>query len=125
MIGWVLRIVVAAALLGSAGVHYFLWTQGYSGIVSALFLLNAIGGVVLAIAVLLWRHWLPPLGAIGFGVLTLGSYVLAATIGFLGQHDQFNSQPEYWGVITDAVCVLGGVALLLIPNRNSTLSNVN
>ena len=28
MVGWVLRIVVAAGLLGSAGVHYFLFTQG-------------------------------------------------------------------------------------------------
>lgn len=28
MIGWVLRIVVAVALLGSAGVHYFLFKIG-------------------------------------------------------------------------------------------------
>ncbi|EWM10683.1 hypothetical protein [Kutzneria sp. 744] len=106
MIGWVLRIVVAVALLGSAGVHYFLFTQGYPGIVTPLFLLNAIGGLVLAIAVLAWRHWLPALGALGFGVLTLGSYVLAATVGFLGQHDEFNSQPEYWSVITEVICLL-------------------
>ena len=115
--GWVLRIVVAAALLGSAGVHFFLWTHGYPGIIGPLFLLNAVGGLVLAIAVLAWRHWLPALGALGFGVLTLGSYVLAATVGFLGQHDQFNSQPEYWGVITEAVCILGGIALLTTRNR--------
>ncbi|MFE0019568.1 hypothetical protein [Amycolatopsis sp. NPDC059021] len=112
MIGWVLRIVVAVALLGSAGVHYFLWTQGYPGVIGPLFLLNAVGGLVLAIAVLAWRHWLPALGAFGFGALTLGSYVLAATVGFLGQHDQFTSQPEYWGVITEAVCIIGGVALM-------------
>ena len=117
MIGWVLRIVVAVALLGSAGVHYYLFTQGYSGIVTPLFLLTAIGGLVLAIAVLAWRHWLPALGAVGFGVLTLGSYVLAATVGFLGQHDQFNSQPEYWSVITEAICILGGIALLAMRSR--------
>ncbi|MEV6607166.1 hypothetical protein [Kutzneria sp. NPDC051319] len=117
MIGWVLRIVVAVALLGSAGVHYFLFTQGYPGIVTPLFLLNAIGGLVLAIAVLAWRHWLPALGALGFGVLTLGSYVLAATVGFLGQHDEFNSQPEYWSVITEVICILGGIALLAMRNR--------
>ncbi|GAA3433257.1 hypothetical protein [Kutzneria kofuensis] len=117
MIGWVLRIVVAAALVGSAGVHYFLFTQGYPGIVTPLFLLNAIGGLVLAIAVLTWRHWLPALGALGFGVLTLGSYVLAATVGFLGQHDEFNSQPEYWSVITEVICIVGGIALLAMRNR--------
>jgi hypothetical protein len=119
MIGWVLRVVVAAALLGSAGVHFFLFRQGYPGIVTPLFLLNAVGGLVLAIAVLAWRHWLPALGALGFGVLTLGSYVLAATVGFLGQHDQFNSQPEYWGVITESVCILGGIALLAMSNRRA------
>jgi hypothetical protein len=117
MMGWVLRIVVAVALLGSAGVHYFLFTQGYPGIVTPLFLLNAIGGLVLAIAVLAWRHWLPALGALGFGVLTLGSYLLAATVGFLGQHDQFNSQPEYWSVITEIVCIIGGIALLALHSR--------
>ena len=117
MIGWTLRIVVAAALLGSAGVHYFLFTQGYSGIVTPLFLLNAIGGLVLAIAVLAWRHWLPALGALGFGVLTLGAYTLSATVGFLGQHDGFNSQPEYWGVITEVICIVGGIALLSMRNR--------
>ncbi len=124
MTRWVLRIVVAAALLGSAGVHYFLWTQGYSGIVGPLFLLNAIGGLLLAIAVLAWRHWLPALGAVGFGVLTLGSYVLAATVGFLGQHDEFNSQPEYWGVITEAVCIIGGIALMTIRDRKGAVSGV-
>ena len=114
MTSWVLRILVAAALLGSAGVHYFLWTQGYPGLVGPLFLLDAIAGLVFAIAVLAWRHWLPALAAAGFGAATLGAYVLAATVGFMGQHDQFNSQPEYWGVITEAVCIAGGVALLVV-----------
>ncbi len=118
MMGWILRVVVAAALLGSAGVHYFLWTQGYSGIIGPLFLLNAIAGLVIAIGVLFWRHWLPALLAAGFGVATLVPYVLAATVGFLGQHDQFNSQPEYWGVITEAVCIVGGLALLLVRDRS-------
>lgn len=111
MTGWLLRVVVAAALLGSAGVHFFLWT-GSSGLVGALFLLNAIGGLVIAVAVLVWHHWLPALGALGFGVLTLAAYLLSVTVGFLGVHDGFNSQPEYWGVITEAVCIIGGIALM-------------
>jgi len=117
MVGWILRVLVAAGLLGSAGVHYFLWTQGYSGIIGPLFLLNAIAGLVIAIGVLVWRHWLPALLAAGFGVATLVPYILAATVGFLGMHDQFNSQPEYWGVITEAVCIVGGLALLFVGDR--------
>jgi hypothetical protein len=119
MNGWLLRIVVAVALLGSAGVHFFLWT-GSSGLVGALFLLNAVGGLVLAIAVLAWQHWLPGLGAAGFGVLTLGSYLLTLTPGgFLDQHDEFNSQPEYWGVITEVICIVGGI-MLIARNRART-----
>jgi hypothetical protein len=124
MIGWVLRVAVAAALLGSAGVHYFLWTQGYPGITGPLFLVNAVAGVVLAIAVLAWRHWLPALGAIGFGAATLIAYGLAVTVGFFGVHDQFNSQPEYWGVITEAVCVLGGIGLLTARDRSRVATGV-
>ncbi len=124
MVGWILRVVVAAALLGSAGVHYFLWTQGYPGIVGPLFLLNAVAGLVIAIGVLAWRHWLPALLAAGFGVATLVPYTLAATVGFLGMHDQFNSQPEYWGVITEAVCILGGIALLFVRDRRKASVSV-
>jgi hypothetical protein len=120
MNGWLLRIVVAVALLGSGGVHLFLWT-GSSGLVGALFLLNAIGGLVLAVAVLAWRHWLPGLGAFGFGLLTLGAYVLSATVGFLGQHDQFNSQPEYWSVVAEVVCIVGGIALIVRNRSRATV----
>ncbi|MEV4313578.1 hypothetical protein [Actinocrispum sp. NPDC049592] len=118
--GWLLRIVVAAALLGSAGIHLWLW-NGTAGTLGALFLLNAIGGLVIAIAVLAWRHWLPGLAAFGFGVLTLGAYTLSATVGFMGVHDGFNSQPEYWGVITEAVCIIGGIALIVMNRKRATV----
>jgi len=100
----------------------FLVDAGVPGIVGPLFLLDAIGGLLIAFAVLAWRHWLPTLAAVGFGVLTLGSYMLAATVGFLGQHDQFNSQPEYWGVITEAVCIVFGIALLFVRDRRGAVS---
>jgi hypothetical protein len=35
----------------------------------------------------------------------------------MGNHDQFNSQPEYWGVITEAVCIVGGLALMFVKDR--------
>ncbi|GAA4523920.1 hypothetical protein [Amycolatopsis samaneae] len=119
MLGWTLRMVVGVALLGSAWVHFALWTDGYPGVIGPLFLLDAAGGLVLAVAVLAWRHWLPALGAFGFGVLTLGAYVLAATVGFLGLHDQFTTQAEYWGVVTEAVCVAGGAALMALRAREA------
>lgn len=116
MAGWAVRVLVIAGLLGSAWVHWDLWRDGFSDldVIGPLFLVNVVAGVVLAGAVLLWRHWLPALGALGFGVATLGAYVLSLTVGLFGVREQFASQAEVWGVVTEAVCVLGG-AVLLFP----------
>jgi hypothetical protein len=117
---WVLRVLVAAGLLGSAWVHYVLWRDdGFRDIdvIGPLFLVNVVAGVVIAIAVLAWRHWLPALGAAGFGAATLGAYVLSATVGFFGVKEPFNTQAEYWGVVTEAVCIVLGIALLVVRPR--------
>ena len=110
------RVLAAVGLVGSAAVHFYLyWGSGYSDIdvVGPLFLVNGVAGVVIAVAVLFWKHWLPALGAFGFGAVTLVSYFLATTVGFFGVHDQFNSQFEYWGVVTEALCVVFGLVLLV------------
>ncbi|MEC3980977.1 hypothetical protein [Amycolatopsis sp. H20-H5] len=122
MIAWVLRVVVAAGLLGSAWVHYVLWRDGFSGIsvVGPLFLVNAVAGLVIAAAVLLWRHWLPALAALGFGAATLGAYLLSVTVGFFGVQEQFVTQAEVWGVVTEAACVVFGFALLFFRERRPT-----
>jgi hypothetical protein len=119
MIAWVVRLVVVAGLLGSAWVHYVLWRDGFSDIsvVGPLFLVNAVAGVVIAGAVLLWHHWLPALAAVGFGAATLGAYVLSVTVGFFGVQEQFVSQAEVWGVVTEAACVVFGLGLLFLRER--------
>jgi hypothetical protein len=121
MVTWTIRILVAAALLGSAWVHYDLWQEGFKDIavIGPLFLVNVLAGVVLAIAVLAWRHWLPALGAAGFGVATLGAYVLSVTVGLFNVHEQFKTPAEFWGVVTEVICIVGGLALLMMvrPRR--------
>ncbi len=114
MIRWLSRVVVAAGLLGSAWVHYVVWQDWASGteVVGPLFLVNVVAGVVIAVAVLVWRHWLPALAAIGFGLATLAAYVLSLTTGFFGVTEQFTTQAETWGLITEAACVVFGVPLL-------------
>ncbi|ANN16772.1 hypothetical protein SD37_14640 [Amycolatopsis orientalis] len=120
MIRWLLRAVVAAGLLGSAWVHYVVWRDWASetDVVGQLFLVNVVAGVVIAVAVLVWHHWLPVLAAIGFGLATLGAYVLSLTTGFFGVSEQFTTQAELWGVITEVACVVFAVPLLL--NREGT-----
>lgn len=106
----------AAGVFVSALVHLVLWFQGYRDIdvVGPLFLLNAVGGVVLAVAILVWRHWLPLLGGIGFGLLTLTAYLLSATVGFFGVLSpfEFAGTTEIIAAMADIVAVVGsGMAL--------------
>ncbi|MDQ0380760.1 hypothetical protein [Amycolatopsis thermophila] len=116
MVTWLLRILVVLGLLGSAWVHYNLWAnEGFDQIstIGPLFLVNAVAGVVIALAVLVWHHWLPVLAAIGFGAATLGAYLISLTPGGLfGVREQFVTAAEKWGVITEAGCIVFGIALL-------------
>lgn len=120
-VAWALRVLVVLGLLGSGWVHYDLWSrQGFSGIpaVGPLFLVNVVAAVVIAVAVLLWRHWLPVLAAIGFGAATLGAYLVSLTPGgLLGVHEEFRTAAEFWGVVTETSCVVLGVALLVVRRR--------
>lgn len=123
MIAWVMRALVAAGLLGSAWVHWVVWDDFMRDIdiVGPLFLVNVVAGVAIAIAVLTWQHWLPALAAVGFGMATLGAYVLSVTVGFFDVREQFTSQAEVWGVVTEAACVVFGIVLLVLsrPGRRA------
>ncbi|RBM24223.1 hypothetical protein [Streptomyces sp. PT12] len=126
MIGWGLRILVALGLLGSAWVHWVVWEDWarYDDEVGPMFLVNVGVGVVIAVAVLAWRgHWLPELAAVAFGAATLAAYALSLTVGFFGVEEQFRTDEEVWGVITEVGCVLFGLALLAlrfnIPRRGA------
>ncbi|NIH88518.1 hypothetical protein [Amycolatopsis granulosa] len=120
MVAWLLRILVVLGLLGSAWVHWTLWSgEGFRDIptIGPLFLVNVAAGVIVAVAVLFWHHWLPVLAAIGFGAATLGAYLISLTPGGLfGVREQFVTAAEKWGVITESACIVFGV-LLLVAQR--------
>src|SRR4051812_16773341 len=68
-----LRLLAAAAVLISAAVHLYLWFDGMkeADVVGPAFMLNAVGGAVIALLLVGWRHWIPPFLALGFGLSTL------------------------------------------------------
>ncbi|GHH56467.1 hypothetical protein [Lentzea cavernae] len=109
---WLLRGVLALALLMSAALHGILWTVVGSSAVAPLFALNAVCGLAITAAVLSWRHRLPVWFAIDFGVATFASYVLATAQGVGRQYNQVWTAPEIAGMVTDVLCV--GVGLLLL-----------
>lgn len=121
MVAWVLRVLVIVGLLGSAWVHYDLYAnEGFSDIdtIGPLFLVNVVAGIAIAVAVLLWHHWLPVLAAVGFGAATLVAYLISLTpSGLFGVHEQFTMASEVWGVVTEGGCVVFGIALIAVQAR--------
>jgi hypothetical protein len=80
------RILSALALLAMGGIHLYLVFDGVGGVLGVMFVLNAIGGLLLAVAMLAPRRLLPLASVLGllFIVGTLLALVLALTVGLFG-----------------------------------------
>lgn len=110
------RILISVSVVVSSVVHYKLWDDGYKDIdvVGPLFLVNAVGGLVVALAVLAWRHWLPLLAAVGFGASTLIAFTLSTTTGgFMDVHETWSGAFQIVGAVSEGLAVLLGVFAIL------------
>ena len=84
------RLLSAIMLLVMGGIHLYLVFYGVGGLLGALFALNAVGALVLAIAVIVLRGRLLSLATVlslMFIVGTLLALVLALTVGLFGIHE--------------------------------------
>ena len=109
------RGVAAAGVLLSADVHLVLYFDGFKDIkvIGPAFLLNAIGGIVIGVAVLVWRHWLPLVAAIAFGISTLTAFYISATVGLFGVHETLTGNQVVLAEIAEWVAIAGaGTALV-------------
>ena len=82
-------------LLVMGGIHLYLVFNGVGGTLGVLFVLNAIGSLVLAIALVVLRGRLLALATVLsllFMVGTLLALVLALTVGFFGIHEVLSYQ---------------------------------
>ncbi len=116
----VLRALLSACVMLSAVVHLDLWANGMKtlSVVGPAFLLNGIGGIVLGVLVLVWRHWLPLLGAIGFGVATLTAFLISTTPGgFFQVHEQWVGIPVWLSAISEIGAIVLGIAAILVERR--------
>lgn len=113
-----MRLVAAAAVLVSAAVHLYLWLDGMrdSDVVGPAFMLNAVGGAVIALLLVLWRHWVPPFLALGFGLSTLTAFVIAATVGLFGVQQSWTGWAVWTAAVAEMVAVVTGASLLLRDN---------
>ncbi len=113
----VARGLTAAGVLLSADVHFDLWYAGgfrELSTIGPLFLLNSIGGLVVGVALVCWRHWLPPLAAVGFGAATLSAFWVSVTVGLFGLKEIATGEPELLAEGAEiAAIVFGALALWL------------
>ena len=108
-------MLTAVAVLVSAAMHLYLWLEGYRDVelIGPAFLLNAVGGAVIGVLVLAWRHWVPALLAVGFGSSTLSALALSTTVGLLGFEESWQGWEVWTTAISEvAAIVLGAVVLL-------------
>ena len=114
-----LRILTAIAVLVSAYVHLKLWLDGFRDlhVVGPAFMINAVAGLLIAVALVWWRHWLPPLLAAGFGASTLGAFIISATVGLYGVHERWVGSYVWAAAISEVLALAGGIAILLLEYR--------
>jgi hypothetical protein len=122
----VLRAVGALLLAAAGAIHLYLWSTGYDSIdwIGPLFLVNAIGAFVLAVAVLITPRrllfWPAGAGAL-LQIGTLGGLILSSTVGLFGFVES-SAASYYWeSVIVESVgfVLLAVLAGLSRPVRRS------
>lgn len=106
------RALAAAGALLSAVVHLDLYdVGGFSEIktIGALFLLDVVAGLVLGVAVLVWRHWLTALLAAGFGAATVIAFWISVVHGLFGVKEVATGSFEVLAAVAEYVAVLFGL----------------
>jgi plastocyanin len=115
------RLAGAALLAATAGIHLDLYATGYKliPVIGVLFLLQVIGGLVLAVAVALTRGALGTLTAFlgaGYAASTLLGYLVSMWVGLFGFTETRTTAGLVAGVIeVAALAVLGYATLHGLP----------
>jgi len=104
----------AVALVVSAAVHLKLWFGGVRDqSVGPAFLVNVVAGIVIAVLLMTWQHWVPAFLTLGFGLSTLGAFIISATVGLMGVHTHWEGFAVFAAAIAEVVCIGVGAYLLL------------
>ena len=100
------QLLSAALLLVMGGIHLYLVFHGVGGLLGVLFVLNAAGALVLAIAIAALRGRLLPLATV-LGLLllagTLLALVLALTVGLFGIHEILDFQLARTTLVVESI----------------------
>ena len=105
-----IRGIGGLAVVVSAAVHLYLWFDGVKdqGTVGTLFVVNVVAGLVIAVMLLRWRHWIPLLLLAGFGATTFGAFLIAVNGTLFGIHTDW-SWYAWVAAVSEVVAVVVGV----------------
>ena len=111
LLGW--QVLSALFLLAMGGIHLYLALTGVSGVLGILFILNAVGALVLAIAMVVLRGRLLLMSGV-LSVLflagTLLALVLAMTVGLFGIGETLHGRLVPTALVVESI----GVVVLLV-----------
>jgi hypothetical protein len=119
------QVLSALLLLTMGAIHLYLTFNGVGGTLGKLFVLNAIGGLVLAIAMVVLRRQLLLLASVLstlFMAGTLLALILALTVGLFGIHEVLSYQLVPTTLVVESigtVVLAVTTALLYRPLRGS------
>jgi hypothetical protein len=118
------RLLSTIMLLAMGGIHLYLVFHGVGGLLGKLFVLNAVGALVLAIAVTVLRGRLLSLATVLsllFMVGTLLALILALTVGLFGIHEvlSFTLVPTTLVVESIGTIILAVTATLVVRSSRA------
>jgi predicted lipoprotein with Yx(FWY)xxD motif len=119
-VGLALRIAGAGLLAATGAIHLDLYLTGYRNIptIGWLFLLQVIAAFALALAVLVSRNWLVAAAGAGFGLATLGGYLLSVWIGLFGFKEVRTTAGIVAGIIEVATFAVLAAYCLIAGDRD-------
>jgi hypothetical protein len=111
------RVVAALAVLGGGLIHLKLYGDSYRHIdtVGPMFLLNGITSVVLAVTLVVWRHWLVTLAALGLVNGSLLAFAISRTDHGIFDFNERGFHPSpyaAWALVFEIVAAALLVVLL-------------
>ena len=121
----VMRILSAIVLIAAGGIHLFLVFDGTGGVLGVLFVLNAIAGIILGVAMLALRGTLLMLASglsLLFIIASFLSLALALTVGLFGVNVMwsFTLVPQTFVVEGIGILVLAAAFALALRARRTT-----
>jgi hypothetical protein len=127
LLGWgisLLAVAGAALLVWSSVIHLMLWSDGYSGIsvIGPLFLAQGIGGIVIALALVIFRKMV----ALGAGAVTLAGTALgllaSVHLSLFGYRESLAVPYAMSSLVIEftgaAILVIAALVLLVAPRRS-------